>query len=231
MKIENKNKEKETKIKLKKEIIIHSIIMIILFAICVWDRKVNIPKFPKNFLFLTQICLYSNMLYYFLCLYHDIKDQINIYKNKLLLLYNFNFCVSFVVFVMYWNMLFLDKTTLYKKETKIKVPTLLNILLHGGVFSSNLFELFNIKITQNIPYISIKFYLCFTISYVGMLYLAKILFGIKVYPFIYGNILKFLLISFTAFIFTLIGHYIYILITQRRNKKKDKNNYEEFELN
>ena len=230
--MKNENKKKKSKNIFVKEIIIHSLIMIILFIICVWDRKVNIPKFPKNFLFLTQISLYTNMSYYFLCIYKNIKEQRNTYKNsKLLLLYDFNFCVSFVVFVMYWNMLFFDKTTLYKKESKIMVPTLLNMLLHGGVFTTNLFELFVIKKSKKIPYISIKFYLCFTIFYIGILYFVKIFFGIKVYPFIYGNILKFFLISFTSFIATLIGHYIYIFITKRMNgKKADSNNYEEFDL-
>ena len=45
-----RNGEKESKKKLRNELIIHSIIMIILFIICVWDRKVNIPKFPKKIL-------------------------------------------------------------------------------------------------------------------------------------------------------------------------------------
>ena len=229
--MKNKNEQKESKKKLRNELIIHSIIMIILFIICVWDRKVNIPKFPKNFLFLTQICLYTNMIYYSLCIYNNIKEKTTVNKkSKLLLLFNFNFCVSFVVFIMYWSMLFLDKATLYKKETKIKVPTLLNLLLHGGVFTANIFEIFIINKNKNKPYINIIFYFSFTVFYVGILYFLKILFEIKIYPFIYGNILKFILISSSSFIICLIGHYIYILITKQKVDKKDENNYEEFEL-
>ena len=39
---------------------------IILILICIWDRIVNIPKFPYCFLYNTQIDLYANMLYYIL---------------------------------------------------------------------------------------------------------------------------------------------------------------------
>ena len=171
------------------------------------------------------------MIYYSLCIYNNIKEKTTVNKkSKLLLLFNFNFCVSFVIFIMYWSMLFLDKATLYKKETKIKVPTLLNLLLHGGVFTANIFEIFIINKNKNKPYINIIFYFCFTVFYVGILYFLKMLFEIKIYPFIYGNILKFLLISSSSFIICLIGHYIYILITKQKVDKKDENNYEEFEL-
>ena len=33
---------------------------IILILICIWDRIVNIPKFPYCFLYNTQIDLYAN---------------------------------------------------------------------------------------------------------------------------------------------------------------------------
>ena len=232
MESKNEKDEMSLKKKLRKELILHFIIMIILFIICMWDRSVNIPKFPKNFLFLTQICLYSNMIYYFLYIYYIIKEPEAINeKQKLLLLFNFNFCVSFVVFVMYWSMIFLDKTTLYKKDNIITVPTFLNILLHGGVFIVNLFELFYDIKNKKLPYIRISFYFFFTIFYVGLLYISKILFEIKVYPFIYGNFLRFLLVSASSFIICLIGHYIYILITKRKDNINEEHGYEKFELN
>ena len=108
-----KNKEEISKKEFKYELIIHSIYSIILLFICGWDRIINIPTFPKNFLFLTQICLYSNMIYYLFGLYKNIRQQVTISKSsKFLLLFNFNFTISFVVFIMYWSMLFLDKATL-----------------------------------------------------------------------------------------------------------------------
>ena len=232
--MENKEDEKiMMKKKLRSEIILHSIIFIILFIICIWDRKINIPHFPKNFLFLTQICLYTSMLYFILSLYHNFKFKTFITKSsKLLLFFNFNFCISFVVFIMYWSMLLLDKGTLYKKETQIKVPTLLNLLLHGGVFTTNLLELFFMKSKiKKMNYIKIIFYLIFTIVYIGILYSLKTFFNIKVYPFIYGNFFKFLIITFVSFAVCLIGHFIYFFVTGQMMEKKEEKNYEEFELN
>ena len=231
--MENREKSDEIikKKKLRNELIIHSIIIFILFIICGWDRKINIPKFPKNFLFLTQICLYINLIYYFISIFFNIKYQISMNKSsKILLLFNFNFCVSFVVFIMYWSLLFFDKANLYGKEKRIEVPTLLNMLLHGGVFTSNLIELFFIIKNEKEIYINNFFFFFFTIFYLTILYIIKIAFDIKVYPFIYGNFVKFLLISMASFIICLIGHYIYKFIAKQKVDRKDKNNYEEFEL-
>ena len=231
MESKDKNEEVIYKKKLRIELIIHSIILIILLIICGWDRKVNIPKFPKNFLFLTQICLYTNIVYYSIGSYNNIKQQMTVNKNtKLLMLFNFNFCVSFVVFIMYWSLLFIDKTNLYRKDSKIQVPALLNMLLHGGVFTSNLVEIFFVNKRSKKPYISVIFYFFFTFIYLSFLYILKIFFDIKVYPFIYGNFLKFLLISLVSVIICLIGHYVYIFMTKQKDEKNDKNNYEEFEL-
>ena len=225
-------KEMVPKKKIKNELIIHIMILIILLFICGWDRVINIPRFPKNFLFLTQICLYTNIIYHIINLYHNLKKQnaLDINSNLLFFL-NFNFSISFVVFIMYWSMIILDKTTLYKKETKVKVPTFLNMLLHGGIFTANLFEIFFMNKRKKFPYIKIVFYFFFTIIYIGILYISKILFNIKVYPFIYGNVLKFLIIIFASFISCLVGHYIYILLTKQKIENKNENNYEEFELN
>ena len=233
-KMENKRDEK---IKMKKyirnEIIIHSIILIILFIICLWDRHINIPHFPKNFLYLTQICLYLNMIFYILSLFYNIKFQSFITKiSQLSLLFNFNFCISFVVFIMYWSMLLLDKGTLYKKEAEIKVPSILNFLLHGGVFIVNLIELYLMKEkVKKMNYIKLIFYLIFTLSYIGILYALKIFFNIKIYPFIYGSFIKFVIITFASFPVCIIGHFIYFFSTRQIIEKKEKKNYEEFELN
>ena len=225
-------KEIIPKKKIKNELIIHIMILIILLFICGWDRVVNIPRFPKNFLFLTQICLYTNIIYYIINLYHNLKKQTALDINPNLLFFlNFNFSISFVVFIMYWSMIILDKTTLYKKETKVKVPTFLNMLLHGGIFTANLFEIFFMNKRKKFSYIKIVFYFFFTIIYIGILYISKILFNIKVYPFIYGNVLKFLIIIFASFISCLVGHYIYKFLTKQKIENKNENNYEEFELN
>lgn len=227
---EDEDNNKKTKTIISTELIIHILILFILFIICIWDRIVNIPVFPKNFLFLTQIDLYSNIIYYSLYLYFKNIKKKKIPK-KLQLLFNFNFCVSFCVFIMYWSMFLFDKETLYKKETKKMVPTVLNILLHGGVFICNLSLILLIERKKKIEYIKNWFFLLFSIGYIGILYLLNLLCDIRVYPFIYGSQYKFLLICISSFIVCLIGHYIYIFITKKKREKNKENNYQDLEMN
>ena len=227
----NENEEEINKKKeFRKEFFGHISISILLFIIFIWDRIVNIPKFPKNFLFLTQIDLYINMIYYLLCIYYNITSKKGA-KEKYQLLFNLNFCISFVVFIMYWSMFIFDRETLYKKDTKVMVPTFLNMSLHGGVFIANLFEQFYINKRKNPSYVKIWFYLAFTICYIGILYLAKMLFDIRVYPFIYGSLLKFIFICLSAFAVCLIGHWIYYLMTRETSPKSKEKNFQQFELN
>ena len=215
---------------LSKEFILHILISSFLFIIFIWDRIVNIPKFPKNFLFLTQIDLYINMVYYFHCLYINfIKQKEN--KEKYHLLFNFNFCLSFVVFIMYWSMFIIDRETLYKKNSKYIAPFSLNILLHGGVFIANLFEIFLIIRKQKVSYVKTLFFLIFTVVYVGILYLVKLLFNIKIYPFIYGSIFKFIFVVCSAFVVCLVGQYIYFYITKPNKPKSKEKNFQELEMN
>ena len=225
-----KQKDKEemkNKNILNKEFILNISISSNLLIICIWDRKVNIPRFPKNFLFLTQIDLYLNMIYYFICLFFNIKKKK--IKEKYQIFFNFNVCISFVVFIMYWSMLIFDSKTLYK-NTEVKVPFSLNLLLHGGIFIANLLKLILTNQTLNNTYIKMEYFLFCTVSYVGILYLAKMILDIKVYPFIYGSISKFFLVVISAFIVCLIGNLIYIKIKKEKEKIKKEQNYEELEM-
>ena len=228
-----KKQEKEEILKKKifsKDFILHILISSFLFVIFIWDRIVNIPKFPKNFLFLTQIDLYINMIYYFQYLYYNFKKQKE-NKEKIHLLFNFNFCLSLVVFIMYWAMFILDRETLYKKNSKNIAPFSLNILLHGGVFIVNLFEIFLVIRKQKVSYVKTLFFLIFTIVYVGMLYLVKYLFNIKIYPFIYGSIFKLIFVICCAFGVCLFGQYIYINLTKSYKPKSKEKNFQELEMN
>ena len=224
------NEENKNKKIFKIEFLLHIIISAILSTICIWDRIVNIPKFPKNFLFLTQIDLYINMLYYLISLYYNIAKKKEI-KEKYQLFFNFNFCVSFVVFIMYWSMLIVDRETLYTNNTKLRVPFGLNFLLHGGVFLVNLLEIFLINKSVKTSYFRIWFFLFFTIVYVGILYLLKLLFNIRVYPFIYGSIFKFIMVTFSAFIVCLVGNFIYTFILKNQKARNKEKDYEDLEMN
>ena len=117
--IEDNKEENIKKNKIRKELMIYFLIEVILCIICIWDRIIDIPRFPKCFLFLTQIDLYCNMIYYSLNIYNIFNNNDSKKKEKFHYFFNFNFCVSFVVFAMYWPMLLLDKKTLYKNDKEI----------------------------------------------------------------------------------------------------------------
>ena len=58
----------------KYTIYFHIIILIFLVSICIWDRIVNIPKFPFNFFYVTQLDLYINIIYYILITKIDLNN-------------------------------------------------------------------------------------------------------------------------------------------------------------
>ena len=170
---------------------------------------------------------------YSIYVYYEIKN-LKVIKEKHQLLFNFNFVLSFIVFIMYWSMFMFQRETLYKKNSKIIVPPLLNLLLHGGVFIFNLLVLFfseKIQKKQKHSYIKIWFYWIFGTIYIGILYIIKFLFDIRVYPFIYGSIFKFIIIGICSFIVCLIGHYLYFFLTKPKKPKSKEKDFDQFELN
>lgn len=212
------NKMKKNLIKKKKNnrfpLYSHLIILFILIGINIWDRIINKPSFPKNFLYLTQIDLYISILYYLFCLITDIfKKESKKYYHKF---FNFCFTLSFIVFVMYWLMFFIDNSSLYKQG--IQIPLVLTILLHGGVFICNLIEQIFIQKRKSPAYCNQVIYFFFTVIYIGMLSIINYLLDFKVYPFIYGSLLSFFIICIGGFLTSLLGHRLYMFLT-RKNKK------------
>ena len=212
-----KKESSEPKIINKKEIIGHTAILIILSVICLWDRIVNIPKFPKNFLFLTQIDLYLSMLYYTISLIGELKNKNP--KKQYQKFFNFIFCVSFLVCVMFWAMFFLARNTIYSEKNKKEIaPLPLNILLHGGVFTLNLLEQVIINPRIKPTYFKFFNYFLFELVYLGTLYFVKFVFQIKIYPFIYGGLLKLLIVAVAGFLVCFIGHLLYYWLTSKNRK-------------
>ena len=198
----------------KKQIIGHAAILIILSAICIWDRIVNIPKFPKNCLFLTQIDLYLSMIYYAISLIDDLKN-INS-KQHYQKFFNFIFCVSFEVFVMFWCMFFLSKNLIYGKSNKKEIaPLPLNILLHGGVFVLNLIEQVIINPRKKPSYFKFFYFFIFELLYLLALQFFQFSLKVKIYPFLYGGLWKLLTVAVTGFLVCLIGHSLYYWLTSR----------------
>ena len=209
----------ESKNSNKIEIIGHTTILIILSSICFWDRIVNIPKFPKNFLFLTQIDLYLSILYYVISIVYELKNTSSKKHNQKF--FNFIFCISFLVCIMFWPMFFLARNTIYSKKNKKQVaPISLNILLHGGVFSLNLIEQTIINPRIKPSYFKFIHFCIFELVYFGILYFMKSVFQIKVYPFIYDGLWELLTVAVAGFLAYFIGQSLYYWLTCKNTMKK-----------
>ena len=202
------------------KIISHIILESILLGICIWDRIVNIPKYPYNFFYMTQIDLYLHMTYFALIIFEDIK-----YGNSFLAyqqFFNFCFSISFLCFVMYWGMILFNPNTLYKKG--ITIPFLLNFSLHGGVFFISLFEQLLINKRRNPTYIKWYVNFIYTLLYTILLKSLYIFWEIKVYPFAYKSNLLLIGVNLAGFVVSMVGHYLYVFLTNMNYLLKEKRN-------
>lgn len=196
----------------------HIIILIFLISICIWDRIINIPKFPFNFFYVTQIDLYINIIYYILIIIVDFNNlNPKLHYQKF---FNFNFSLSFLVTIMFWGMLFIDKRTLYKRG--IHIPFSLTFCLHGGVFIINICEQLFFCQRRNPKYCSIKLYFIITLIYTFTIKLLYDLFEIKTYPFAFKSIKLMIGINFIGFITCVIGHYIYKFLSKQKKSLNEK---------
>lgn len=196
----------------------HIIILIFLISICIWDRIINIPKFPFNFFYVTQIDLYINIIYYILIIIVDFNNlNPKLHYQKF---FNFNFSLSFLVTIMFWGMLIIDKRTLYKRG--IHIPFSLTFCLHGGVFIINICEQLFFCQRRNPKYCSIKLYFIITLIYTFTIKLLYDLFEIKTYPFAFKSIKLMIGINFIGFITCVIGHYIYKFLSKQKKSLNEK---------
>jgi len=196
----------------------HIIILIFLISICIWDRIINIPKFPFNFFYVTQIDLYINIIYYILIIIVDFNNlNPKLHYQKF---FNFNFSLSFLVTIMFWGMLIIDKRTLYKRG--IHIPFSLIFCLHGGVFIINICEQLFFCQRRNPKYCSIKLYFIITLIYTFTIKLLYDLFEIKTYPFAFKSIKLMIGINFIGFITCVIGHYIYKFLSKQKKSLNEK---------
>ena len=196
----------------------HIIILIFLISICIWDRIINIPKFPFNFFYVTQIDLYINIIYYILIIIVDFNNlNPKLHYQKF---FNFNFSLSFLVTIMFWGMLIIDKRTLYKRG--IHIPFSLIFCLHGGVFIINICEQLFFCQRRNPKYCSIKLYFIITLIYTFTIKLLYDLFEIKTYPFAFKSIKLMIGINFIGFMTCVIGHYIYKFLSKQKKSLNEK---------
>lgn len=199
----------------------HIILESILLGICIWDRIVNIPKYPYNFFYMTQIDLYLHIVYFALILFEDCRhgNSFLAYQQY----FNFCFSISFLCFVMYWGMIIFNPNTLYKKG--ITIPFLLNFGLHGGVFFINLCEQLLINQRRKPSYIKWYFNFIYTLLYTILLKSLYVFWTIKVYPFAYKSNLLLICVNLAGFGVSMVGHYLYVYLTNLsclfKEEKKD----------
>ena len=203
----------------KFSLISHFLILIFLISICIWDRIENVPKFPYNFIYLTQIDLYINIIYYTLILIQDFKQ-----KNTKILGKFFNFCFSFSfnAFVMFWLIYFNNSKNLYNK--KIKLNFILVFFLYGLVFFINFLEATIINKRKNTQKISLFYYVFLAVIYPFFLRFLYFNFGIKSYPFITKNFYYVFLIVFFSFLVCVFGHLFYVFISNFNVENEEKEN-------
>ena len=203
----------------KFSLISHFLILIFLISICIWDRITNVPKFPYNFIYLTQIDLYINIIYYTLILIQDFKQ-----KNTKIFAKFFNFCFSFSfnAFVMFWLIYLTNSKNLYKK--KYKLNFILVFFLHGGVFIINFLEATIINKRKKTQTISLFYYVFLAVIYPFFLRFIYFNYGIKSYPFITKNFYYVFLIVFFSFLVCVFGHFFYVFISNFNIENEEKEN-------
>ena len=204
-----------------RKLTIYILIISYLIFTCVWDRINNIPKFPFNFFYVTQWCLYLNMIYFTYVLYRELRfGDSNKSAQKL---YNYIFSISFLVGLMFWVLFLIQPRTLYKKGVKVPLP--LNVSLHGGVSLCNFIELFNNK-RKNPVYVKWYVYVISFLIYTVLLKVLYYFWKIIVYPFAHKNNLLLLGVNTTSLFVAMLGHLIYVWATTERKEEKEENEKE-----
>ena len=216
----NKNKNNNNFIRS----LFHHLILLYLILICIWDRIENVPKFPYNFLYLTQIDLYINIIYYFLICLKEQKKEKNL-KKSYEKFFNFCFSFSFNAFIMFWLIFINNKKNLFK--IKIKFSFFLIFNLHGGIFLINLIEAIFLNKRNKPKTINLFFYFFFAVIYPFFLRFIYFKFGIKSYPFITKNFFLVFGIVFISLLMCLIGHFIYVFISKEKEEEKENNEKKE----
>ena len=201
-----------------KKFLSHLFLLNVLIGICIWDRIVNIPKYPYCFFYMTQIDLYLPIIYFSLITFEDLLYGKSHLSHQLL--YNFCFALSFMVFAMFWSLMVYNPHTLYKKG--ITIPFLLNFSLHGGVFFINLTEQLVINKRKGGEYVKWYVYLIFTFVYTMLLKGLYEFYEIKVYPFAVKSNVMLVGVNACGFGVAMIGHYFYRYLSKKDVSKLPK---------
>lgn len=199
---------------------IYHILCIVTFIIFfIYERTDSQFSFFFSFLYLTNLSFYMNFIYYLLSFLVDIEITKNFNKESLDKFFNLCIIFSFTAGVMFWVLTFQDPNSIIKKG--VEIPIVLNLFLHGGTFLFALLEqlFFNKRTTQNF------FSLIYLAIIVGLYSLILkgiyLIFNFDVYPFVKTNLIEFSITCICAFCISILGHYIYKVLSFTRFLKLD----------
>lgn len=172
-----------------------------------------------NCLFLTRWSLYANTIYFFYKLL-SVYKIFSKYKYEERF-FRFNFNLSFLVCFLYWMMRFNNPDDLSNKKDFLPIP--IDLLMHGGNFLFNLFELLtNLKkISNENNYFSWKFNFLCCINYILMLKWVNVLTGYVLYSFIEERGLFYLVvIGIIGYALMSISDFIYVKVSSYESCSK-----------
>lgn len=203
----------------------HLISLCLLVGIIIWDRIYNLPRFPYCFLYLTQNNLFLNTLYYLIAFILDYYPKCSHYLDKY---YNFCFDLSFRVMIFFWLLVSIDMKTMFKPGTVFNYESFtLGFILHGGVFSICLLDLWLGDKRHKPKYINPVVFIFF-FPYYYFLRFLYFTFGIRIYPYVYQfSLLKLTMAILAGFVIACIGHLFYIFLTTRNKPNKNEEKGEE----
>jgi hypothetical protein len=177
----------------------------------------NIP-FYKNILFLTIFSLFCNLFFYIIKSLMHFKDNIlsgNQEKN----FFRFIFCLSFLVFVLYWGMILSNRDGVIPQG--VFIPPILDFLIHGGNFLINLFTHTIIlgKNEENLNY-SWRFHFFISLFYTTFYKIIYFVFDYSVYPIIaIMDIKLYIFLNFVGINLLILGEYLFFKGLKIRNKE------------
>jgi hypothetical protein len=190
----------------------------------IYERTVSQFSFLTSLLYLTIISFHMNFIYYTLSFLYEIKILKILNKESLDKFFNLCVIFSFTAGVMFWVLSLQDPNSVVEKG--VEIPIILNLFLHGGTFIIALLEqvIFNKRTTQN--HFNLIYLAIIVALYSLLLKGIYVIYDFDVYPFVKENWIEFSITCFSAFCISVLGHYIYKVLSFTRFqelKSEDKN--------
>jgi hypothetical protein len=181
-------------------------LVIIHYAVHYWMHSIFTLPFLKRICFLTNISLLLNTIYYTSMLIVHLRI-IKFHKNLERGLFKFSYCISFVVFTLYWSMILMNPKLL--NPGNFSLPILLDLFLHGANYLLNVVEMKFINPKENME-IKVIYYVLFCIIYGVLLKLVLYYLEWAVYPFVHSaSHIEYFIILIIALMLVLLADHTY----------------------